>query len=217
MRAEPHDGDRAPRGSLTRIALPAATESHARDRQAIAARLVDRCASGDQQALAELHSLFSQYMLRVTSRIVRNAEVAEDVVQEVFLYAWRNAGRYDPRRSTVSTWLWQISRSRAIDYLRRRSTRERAHTRFETQAETSHEPPVEREILGGELRLHLDKALGKLPAAQREALTLAYYSDMTQTEIADQTDTPLGTVKTRTFLAMRKLRSELPADLLQAG
>ncbi len=182
-----------------------------RRRQAVAERLVGRCAAGDPQALAELHELFSGPLLRLARGIVRSTEAAEEVVQEVFLYAWRRAGRYDPRRAAVSTWLGRIARSRAIDRLRKAGSRKRTHAQAESDGVTSVEPRAERDLHAGQERRRLRRALRVLPEAQREVLLLAYYGEMSQREIAARTRIPLGTVKTRTYLALRRLRAELSA------
>lgn len=180
-----------------------------RRRQAVAERLVGRCAAGDPQALAELHELFSGQLLRLARGIVRSTEAAEEVVQEVFLYVWQRADRYDRRRAAVSTWLGQITRSRAIDRLRKAGARNRARALAQREGATSVEPRAERELHAGQERVRLRRALRVLPEAQREVLLLAYYGEMSQREIAARSRIPLGTVKTRTFLALRKLRQEL--------
>jgi RNA polymerase sigma-70 factor (ECF subfamily) len=174
--------------------------------------LVHRIADRRQEALAALYDRFAPLLMALTRRILGNAADAEEVVQEAFIQVWAQASRYDPRRSSVSTWLVLLARSRAIDLLRSRGVRQRAVAAVaaEPPAEASHASPEgPRAVWYEERQARLAKALAALPAEQREVLELAFYGGLSQREIADSTAIPLGTVKTRTLLAMRKLRESL--------
>lgn len=173
-----------------------------------------RVALGDTEALARLYDRFSSLLLALARRIVGRQEEAEDIVQEVLLQAWRQAGRYDPRRSSVSTWLVLITRSRAIDRLRSRRVSERtAQAAHEEAPREDESPEAMGNVLHRERRLRLRAELAKLPPEQRQVLELAFFRGLTQSEISNDTGIPLGTVKTRTLLAMRKLRRALSTEL----
>jgi RNA polymerase sigma-70 factor (ECF subfamily) len=182
------------------------------DRGLLDRQLLGRLVARDEAALGELHDRYAPALEALALRILRDAAAAEEVVQEVFLHAWRRAGSYDPRRSSVSTWLVLVTRSRAIDHLRSRRVVERTHDHVRHLAPL-HEPPAgARRVHEGERRRRIRAELARLPAEQRQVLELAYYRDLTQSEIAASTGIPLGTVKTRTLLAMRKLRGALEAE-----
>jgi RNA polymerase sigma-70 factor (ECF subfamily) len=178
------------------------------------ADLVARIADRDETALAALYDRFAGTLLAIGTRILGNAGDAEDVVQEVFLQVWRQAGRYDPARSSVAGWLSLIARSRAIDRLRNRKVGERtaldAHAEH-PRGDASQEGAAN--VLFAERRRRIVDALGALPVEQREVIELAFFQGLTQNEIAARTLTPLGTVKTRTLLALKKLRTALQDDL----
>lgn len=166
------------------------------------------------EALAELYNRHAPALLALARRVLGGMVDAEEVLQEVFLHVWNHAERYDANRSSVSTWLVLITRSRAIDRLRTRSVVERTH-------ETAHqEDPVEHTSPEGveavfiqERRERVRNELQKLPPEQRQILEMAFYEGLTQSEIAAKADLPLGTVKTRTLLAMKKLRSALRSEI----
>ncbi len=172
-------------------------------------RLVERLAAGDESALGALYDRFAPMLLALVRRVVGDAE-AEDVLQDALVQVWRQAPRYDPARSSVSTWLVLIARSRAIDRLRSRQvaarTRE-ASAREKPALDTS--PEGAAAVLKDERRAVLEGELAQLPDEQRQAIELAFFAGMTQSEIASSTGIPLGTVKTRTLLAMKKLRRAL--------
>jgi len=174
--------------------------------------LVKRMAAGDDQALGALYDRWHPIVHGVVARLLRQPDDVDDVVEETFWQAWRQASRFDPTRGAVQTWLLTIARSRALD--RVRSLRRRREEPLEgadgqvvvQQAGTS-DPGLDAEA--SERRRIVVTALSGLPAEQREALELGYFSGLSQTEIAERTGQPLGTVKTRMRLAMQKLRSQL--------
>ncbi len=179
------------------------------DRQLVAA-----VASWRPEALAELHDRHAPMLLALAARILGSREEAEDVVQEGLLQVWHQASRYDPARSSVSTWLVLIVRSRAIDRLRSRRVAERtAEARHREEGDPLVPPVAPGHVLEGERRARVRRALEELPAEQREVLEQAFFAGSTQREIAEQTGIPLGTVKTRTLLAMKKLRAALAQEI----
>jgi RNA polymerase sigma-70 factor (ECF subfamily) len=177
-------------------------------------RLLARLASGDQQALSELYDRYASMLLALAFRVVGDHAEAEEVLQEVLVQAWRQAERYNPERSSVSTWLVMMTRSRAIDRIRNRKVVDRTLAAMQREDPDAHESPVGAEsVLHHERAARLRAELGELPAEQRQVLELAFFSGMTQREIAAETGIPLGTVKTRTLLAMKKLRTALEHEL----
>lgn len=192
-----------------------ATDPKDRARSAkVDASLVERIARGDQAALGELYDRYSSLLLALARRVLGSTSDAEEVLQEVFLQIWNQAGRYDTRRSAVSTWLVLITRSRAIDRLRSRQVMDRTLGALQLEKRGQHTSPEgARSVLWDERRRRLSQVLGELPREQRQVLELAFYRGMTQSEIAAATEIPLGTVKTRTLLAMKKLRKALQDEI----
>ncbi len=178
------------------------------------AALVRRIGQGDPRAVAELFDRYGGVLLALAQRILGDPADAEEVVQEAFLQAWGQAGRYDPSRSSVSTWLVLIARSRAIDRLRSRRVAARTVGGSQESAPEPHTSPgAVEDVFMRERRRRLQEELAGLPPEQRQVLDLAFHQGMTQREIAEATRIPLGTVKTRTLLALRKLRKSLGAEL----
>jgi RNA polymerase sigma-70 factor, ECF subfamily len=165
--------------------------------------LLRRIASGDQKALGELYDLFAGFAYGLALRILHDATEAEDVVQEVFVQAWRQSSRYDPVRGSPEAWLCTMARTRALDRLRRRVAR---------REEPSESAPSPSGAPRAEEALTVRKALQGLPLDQRRALELAYYEGLTQTEIAQHLGEPLGTIKTRIRSGMIRLRETLGAS-----
>jgi RNA polymerase sigma-70 factor, ECF subfamily len=172
--------------------------------------LVGKLRTRDVDALEVLYARYSRSIYALAVRLVGDAHVAEDIVQDCFLKLWRQPELYAPEKGRVTPWLLGMAHHRAIDWLRRR-TLERRH-------EAEGVDPVEHSGVGGDPGTLLDgsirrdevsRALATLPDAQRVALELAYIRGMTQTQIAEHLGEPLGTIKTRTRLAMRKLRNIL--------
>jgi RNA polymerase sigma-70 factor (ECF subfamily) len=169
-----------------------------------------RAAAGDASGLAALYDGYARPVYSLALRILRDPSDAEDVVQEVFLQAWRQASRYDPSRGAVAAWLLTQARSRAIDRLRAR----RARPAPADVGSSSHDvvdpsPALDWQVLSAEQVTLVRAAIDELPVLQRVAIELAYYEGWTQMEIAERLEQPLGTVKTRIRLAMAKLREAL--------
>jgi RNA polymerase sigma-70 factor (ECF subfamily) len=187
------------------------------------AALVRQVAERQPQALAELYDRFAPTLLALARRILANHSDAEEVLQEVFVQVWDRGQRYDPARSSVSTWLVLITRSRAIDRLRNRKVVDRTHEASARAApgepaglgEPSTSPEAVENVFIRERRERVQREMAVLPAEQRQVLEMAFYEGLTQSEIAAKAGLPLGTVKTRTLLAMKKLRNALRQEIRQ--
>src|SRR5271169_886884 len=162
--------------------------------------LLQRLASGDTAALGEFYDRFAALVNGLALRILRDAQDAEDVVQEVFLQVWRQATRFDPARGSVEAWLCMMARTRALDRLRRRNAR---------REDPEDLAPVPSTIPRNAEAIAVRKALEGLGEPQRKALELAYFEGLTQSEIAERLQEPLGTIKTRIRTAMIRLREVL--------
>ena len=174
--------------------------------------LVRRMAAGDDEALGVLYDKWSPVVHGVVSRLLRQSDDVEDVVEETFWQAWRQAARFDATRGAVQTWLLTIARSRALDRvrsLRRRREEPLEGDDGETVVQQVAEGDPGQDAEASERRRIVVAALSGLPAEQREALELGYFGGLSQSEIAERTGQPLGTVKTRMRLAMQKLRGQL--------
>lgn len=162
-----------------------------------------------QQALKELYSRYSRSLRALIGSVVHEESEADDVLQESFLQIWREAHHYSPKAGKPLGWVITIARRRAIDRVRRRDSYRRAKQRFEDeikpQAQSTRTGKTDAEVTQSDLRTFLGKQLKTLPPVQREAVELAYFSGLSQREIAATTNTPLGTVKTRLQLGLRKL------------
>lgn len=178
------------------------------------ASLIRRVADRQPEALGELYTRYASILLGLARRILGNTADAEEVLQEVFVHVWNQGGRYDAGRSSVSTWLVLITRSRAIDRLRSRKVVERTHDAAHHEEPLEHTSPEGADnVFMQERRERVRREMEKLPAEQREVLELAFYKGLTQTQIASAAEIPLGTVKTRTLLAMKKLRNALREEI----
>ncbi len=176
--------------------------------------LVQAVVEGDSEAIAELFDRYSGMLTALSLRILNDPADVEEILQETFLQVWNQAGRYDAKRSSVSTWLVLIARSRSIDRLRSRQVKLRTAAAARQENPDIHTSPKGvSNVLKQERRMRLQEEMAKLPEEQRQVLELAFYGGMTQSEIAEQTRIPLGTVKTRTLLAMKKLRKALHQEI----
>jgi RNA polymerase sigma-70 factor (ECF subfamily) len=175
------------------------------------AELIREAAGGDQQALAALYDATSRTVYGLLLRILSDASSAEEVLLDVYEQVWRQAAQYSRERGSPLAWLTTIARSRAIDRLRR-GRREQQRTEplegvFATaRAEGA---SAEEDVMAGEVRAVVRKALDSLAPEQREVIELAYYGGMSHSEIAAARGLPLGTVKTRTRLGLMRLREML--------
>jgi RNA polymerase sigma-70 factor (ECF subfamily) len=182
--------------------------------------VLGRIAAGELDALEELYGRYRTMAFSIALRITTDAALAEDVVQDAFLGAWRNANRYLEGRGSVRTWLLAIVHHRAVDAVRRRRPTTELPDREAVPPEPLTIPDIWPEVAGRLDRESVRQALGVLSDAQREALELAYFGGLTQQEIAARTGAPLGTVKSRMrlgLLAMRRALVGEPGQLAAEG
>ena len=170
-------------------------------------------AAGELDALEALYDRYSALVFSVGLRVLYDRQLAEDVVQEVFLRLWRRPWSYDAGRGRFVSWLMSVTRNRAIDERRRLTRRGRLEERSEDRipelrAPSRYHDPLEEASLAEERRA-VRHQMTRLPPAQRQVLELAYFAGLTQVEISERTGQPLGTVKTRIRLGMQKLREAL--------
>lgn len=191
--------------------------SPAVDRAMDDARLMEALGRGDVESLEALYDRYSALVFSVSLRVLHDAQLAEDVTQEVFLRLWRQPASFDPERGRFISWVMSVTRNRALDELRRVSRRSRSEdpdSEGSPIAGVATSDRLDDPVLGAELaeqREAVRAAMTRLPPEQRRAIELAYFSGLTQVEIASVTGDPLGTVKTRIRLGMRKLRENLAA------
>ena len=182
--------------------------------------ILRRIRAGERDAVDELYERFRRPAFALARRILTDDGLAEDVLQEVFLGVWRDPWAYDGARGSLSSWLLAVVHHKAVDAVRREESQRRRQARAEDEAVLD-APMATRDVEDDAwARVVADQvrsALGVLPTAQREALTLAYYGGYTQREVAALTGTPLGTVKTRMLAGMRRLKTELGGLSGQGG
>jgi RNA polymerase sigma factor (sigma-70 family) len=173
-------------------------------------QLVELVAQKDAGALEALYERYGRAAYSLARRILTDDTLAQDVVQEVFLSLWRDARRFDAGRGTVATYLLSMTHHRAVDVVRREENLRRWRTSDEgLELEPDPKARVEDEVEASERWAEVRAALAELPAAQREALLLAYFGGYTQREVAALVGVPLGTVKTRMAAGMRKMKEAL--------
>jgi RNA polymerase sigma-70 factor (ECF subfamily) len=184
--------------------------------------IINRIIQRDQQALAELYELHGRLVYNMALHVLQNESSAEEVTQDVFFQVWRLPERWDSSRARLTTWLLSIARYKAIDYLRREQRRpnsEPGDIEYMSNALPTPHTADNAAHDNGEI---MKKLIRKLPKAQRMPILMAYYRGMTHEEIAEKLDVPLGTVKSRIRLGMKKLKEgwlsvvqETESDTLQ--
>ena len=168
--------------------------------------LLARVAGGDEAALGELYDRFGRVAYGLAVRVLRDERLAEDAVQEAFLAIWRQAASYRADRAKAQTWVLTLVHRRAVDLVRREERR-RADV-----LEPEHEPAggsAAEDAESRDRRVAVQRALAQLPEEQRRPIELAYYGGLTQSELAEQLGEPLGTIKSRTFAGLTRLRELL--------
>ena len=178
----------------------------ARDRE-----LVRRVRSGDEEAFRSLFRRYGPAAKGLAVRMVRQPFVAEEIVQEAFLALWRDPEAYSEDRGTFRSWLMATVHHRAVDAIRREEAQRRRNREWDPAAlaqEDVGQSVVEEADLA-EARARVRAALQDIPPEQRQVLVMMYFDGKTQAQIADELDLPLGTVKGRTLLGMRRLRGSL--------
>lgn len=181
--------------------------SETRDRE-----LVQRIERGDEDAFRGLFGRYAPSAMALARRVARQPFLAEEIVQEAFLAVWRNPSGYDQRRGSVRAWLMGMVHHRAVDAVRREeSQRRRAEEAMVSDPVVSPDPAddVADAIDLPEQRRAVRAALAALPPEQREVIELMYFGGLSQSGIAERLDLPLGTVKSRTLLGMRRLRGAI--------
>jgi RNA polymerase sigma-70 factor (ECF subfamily) len=211
MQATERASSRATRPTTTTIArslpMEAVDLTEARDRD-----LVARIGRRDEEAFRGLFARYSPTAKALAMRVVRQSHLADEIVQEAFLALWRNPDGYDQQRGSVRSWLMGMVHHRAVDLVRREESHRRRTEESIVEAARPEPDPAEevaeRVGLPEERRL-VRAALADLPDEQRDVLQMMYLDGLSQSRIAEKTGLPLGTVKSRTLLGMRRLRAAL--------
>jgi len=174
------------------------------------AELLRRIAAGDTEAFSRLYDRTSRVLFAMARQILRNDSAAEDLLQDVYVQVWDRAGSFDESLGRPITWLITLTRNRAVDRLRSRQRFERMITAVQAESDltSAGDPSVEPEM-DGEQRRVIRAALNGLSAEQRQALDMAFFGGLTQSEIAEELKVPLGTVKARIRRGMLQLRDAL--------
>jgi RNA polymerase sigma-70 factor (ECF subfamily) len=163
----------------------------------------------EQRALNELYSRYGGRLKSMIGTVVHEEGDADDVLQDIMLQIWREAGKYSPKAGKPLGWVVTLARRRAIDRVRRRQAYCRAKDRYANELQKSMNGHSTRiggdDISRSDLRKFLNEQLQRLPGYQRQAVRLAFFKGMSHREIAAATQTPLGTVKTRLELGLQKL------------
>ena len=173
--------------------------------------LLRRIGAGDRDAFAEFYDRYSTLMFSVACKILNNSNEAEDVLQETCVQIWEKAERFDPKLGKASSWAATLARNKAIDRIR--ASQRRSRLAEEAGAElaiTNEVADTANEAIHGHDKAKLiQSAIGELPAEQRHAIELAYFSGLTQHEISEKLKEPLGTIKARIRRGLLKLRDQL--------
>lgn len=197
--------------SLRYVGARVSTSQEAADRELIA-----QAAGGDQAAFAKLYDRLSGPLYSLAVRMLSDANEAQDALQEVFVQIWRRAAKYDPAQSSVFSWAMLMTRSRIIDRLRARGRRLRvvaSSTDDANETAEAADASVAESAADtanrNEEAMRVRTVLDKLPAEQRQAIELAFFSELTHHQIADQLGQPLGTIKARIRRGLLKLREQI--------
>jgi RNA polymerase sigma-70 factor (ECF subfamily) len=174
--------------------------------------LVALVARSDELALAELYDRHGRTAFGLAVRVLRDRNLAEDAVQEAFLGVWRTAGRFMPERSKASTWILMLVHRRAVDAVRREERR--STDPLENAPEGLTDDTAAEEAWRSLERTRVREAMAQLPDPQREAIELAFYAGFTQSELSERLGVPLGTIKSRVFAGLARLR-DLLGDTIQ--
>jgi RNA polymerase sigma-70 factor (ECF subfamily) len=172
------------------------------------AALLDRVAARDEEALGELYDRHAPSAYRLALRVIRDRTLAEDAVQDVFLGLWRSPRSCDVRKGSVLGWIAMLAHRRAVDIVRRQERSRQLAEPADVRREGGPEEMAEVSANGARVR----RALARLSAEHRTVVELAYYGGLTQSQLAARLSIPLGTVKSRTSVALGQLRSFLTED-----
>jgi RNA polymerase sigma-70 factor, ECF subfamily len=178
------------------------------DKEVSPEELLAQIAAGCTDAFSKLYDDFSAALFGITLGVLKNHAEAEETLQDLFVGIWERASRYDPIHGKATTWLITMARNRAIDRLRSRQRREKLHE--SAHQETFINPPIQDSpdspLIASERAVQVRQALKSLPDEMRVALELVFFHSLTQTEIAETLNEPLGTVKARIRRAMERVR-----------
>ncbi|AFY56110.1 RNA polymerase sigma factor, sigma-70 family [Rivularia sp. PCC 7116] len=172
------------------------------------AELFQALQAGDLSALGAIYDRYGEAVYRLALRILKDKSEAEDLTQEIFLAFWRSA-KYDPNRGKMIVYLLTMTRSRAINRLHQKSTQQKLLQRCQRSTPTHSESNLMEKVSLGEVSQIIGKALEEIPENQQQVLKMAYYEGLSQSEITEKLNIPLGTVKTRTRQGLLKLRKLL--------
>ena len=169
--------------------------------------LVGQVAQGDERALSELYDRYSRPVYATGVRLLGDAHLAEELVQDAFTNVWRGAASFDPKRASFATWLFRVTRNRAVDLNRRRQVRPLSAGEVPLR-NISGGPEPETSVDGWDVA----RALSLISAEHREVLNLAYFEGLSQREISQRTGVPLRTIKSRTTAALKRLREAMEVN-----
>ena len=186
-------------------AIPAPTPE---ERRAEDAALLVRISERDEQAIEALHERYSGPLYSLAYQVTGGDRFAQDVVQEVFVAVWKNAGRFDPTRGSLSSWLFSLARHKAIDLVRKEANVRRHTADVDLELEEAVDD-VDQEAWLRVRRDAVRAAIAELPEAQRTAVEMAFFGGLTHVEVSEALDIPLGTAKTRIRTALLRLRDIL--------
>ncbi len=181
---------------------------------------IQRMASGDGTALADLYDRHGRSVYGLAARILGDPAEAEDLTQDVFTLAWKNAARYDPARGAVAAWLLVTTRTRAIDRIRARRSRPQGGSDDDGRKMANipdGSPSVDVIVATSQDAARVRVALADLPVDQRDALEQAYFQGLSHSEIAERTGIPLGTIKTRIRSGLQRLREAMASESPMKG
>lgn len=182
---------------------------------AVERSLARRLCAGDDSALTELYDTYSPFVFGLALRVVRDRTAAEDITQDVFVGIWSQPDRFDPERGSLRAYLGTITHRRAVDLIRSEESRRKREDK--TSAEPVFAERVDDDALRSVTARTVRVAVASLPAAQREALELAYFDGCTYRQVAERLGIPEGTAKSRLRLALHRIAQILDPELLDTG
>ncbi len=197
------------------IRIGADRPTDASEQRAADARLLGRIRDRDERAIEELYGRYSGPLYSLAYQVTGAERFAQEVVQDVFLAVWRDAGRFDPARGALGPWLYSLARHKAIDLIRREQTHRKRAADVDLDLEMATDD-VDRDAWLNVRRATVVEAIKVLPEAQRVALELAFFAGLTHVEVADRLGIPLGTAKTRIRTALLRLRDVLGDSVSEA-
>ncbi len=172
---------------------------------------------GDREAFAQVYDRYGEAAYSLAVRIVRDRDLAADVVQDAFLAVWRKAAAFDPARGQASTWILTMTHNKAVDLVRREQRRRADQLDDDRPEVPSTEPGPDQLAWMSAARGQIREAMAGLPATHREVIELAYFGGYSQSELAEMLSVPVGTIKSRTFAALKALQEALDEAGFRGG